>query len=90
MRLSEHGIRTFDFRAVAGYLAATPSRLLVVSMEDMLGLDDQVNVPGTINEHPNWRRRLPVDLDDLKSAGSMAAVADVMRSAGRSNSLRKI
>jgi len=26
---------------------------------------DQPNIPGTVNEHPNWRRRLPVPLEDL-------------------------
>ena len=34
--------------------------LLVISIEDVLGLREQINLPGTINEHPNWRRRLPV------------------------------
>jgi hypothetical protein len=28
-------------------------------MEDLLGVLDQPNVPGTVHEHPNWRRRLP-------------------------------
>ena len=30
---------------------------------------DQVNLPGTTNEHPNWRRRLPVPLEDLEKSG---------------------
>jgi 4-alpha-glucanotransferase len=57
--------------------------LLVISMEDVLGLRDQVNLPGTTNEHPNWRRRLPVTLEDLKTQPALASVSDVMRSAGR-------
>uniref|UniRef100_UPI00131F30D2 hypothetical protein n=1 Tax=Mycobacterium tuberculosis TaxID=1773 RepID=UPI00131F30D2 len=28
-------------------------------VEDALGLEEQANLPGTIKEHPNWRRRLP-------------------------------
>jgi 4-alpha-glucanotransferase len=24
----------------------------------VLGLTDQPNLPGTVDEHPNWRRRL--------------------------------
>ena len=31
----------------------------MVPIEDVLALDEQPNLPGTINEHPNWRRRLP-------------------------------
>jgi (1->4)-alpha-D-glucan 1-alpha-D-glucosylmutase len=49
------------------YLARTPSALLIVQAEDALGVAEQANLPGTTVEHPNWRRRLPVDLDDLES-----------------------
>jgi len=45
--------------------ASTPCRLFVVQIEDALGLADQPNVPGTVDEHPNWRRRLPVGIEDL-------------------------
>jgi len=81
--LHQHGLQTEDFTAVARYLADTPSRLLLISMEDVLGLRDQVNLPGTTNEHPNWRRRLPMTLEDLKTRPAFAAAADIMRSAGR-------
>jgi 4-alpha-glucanotransferase len=45
--------------AVHRYLALTPSRLVLFQAEDLLGLDTMVNLPGTVDEHPNWRRRLP-------------------------------
>ncbi len=32
--------------------------LVMVPTEDVLGLEEQPNVPGTVTEHPNWRRRL--------------------------------
>src|SRR5205085_693415 len=35
--------------------AAAP--LALIPLEDILGLPDQPNLPGTIDEHPNWRRR---------------------------------
>jgi len=81
--LQQHGLQNADFTSVARYLADTRSRLLVISMEDVLGLKDQVNLPGTTHEHPNWRRRLPVGLEDLKSQPALSATADIMRSAGR-------
>jgi 4-alpha-glucanotransferase len=31
----------------------------MVSAEDVLGLVEQPNMPGTVHEHPNWRQRLP-------------------------------
>jgi 4-alpha-glucanotransferase len=69
---------------VARYLADASSRLLVVSIEDLLGVREQVNLPGTVNEHPNWRHRLPVVLENLKNEEGVIAVAETMRSAGRS------
>jgi len=49
------------------YLARTESRVLMVQIEDALGIADQVNVPGTIDQHPNWRLRLPLDIDEIFS-----------------------
>ncbi len=41
------------------FIAATPSALAIAPVEDLLGLSEQPNLPGTIDQHPNWRRRLP-------------------------------
>ena len=81
--LRQRGLETADFVSVAKYLADTPSRLLVISMEDILGIRDQVNLPGTTHEHPNWRHRLPVSLEELKNHAALRSTADCMRSAGR-------
>jgi 4-alpha-glucanotransferase len=78
------GAADLDFPAIAQFLAQTPARLLVIAIEDALAVCDQANVPATINEHPNWRRRLPVLLEDLKTQAGLTAVADIMASAGRS------
>jgi 4-alpha-glucanotransferase len=39
--------------------------LAILPMEDALGLPEQPNLPGTIDEHPNWRRRLPGNTEGL-------------------------
>jgi 4-alpha-glucanotransferase len=83
--LRQRGLETPDFASVAKYLADTPSRLLVISMEDVLGMRDQVNLPGTTSEHPNWRQRLPVLLEDLENQAGLTSTADTMRSAGRAS-----
>jgi 4-alpha-glucanotransferase len=72
-----------DFTAVAGFLADTPSRLFVAPVEDLLGVRDQVNLPGTIDTHPNWRQRLPVALEDWGRHEGVRSIAAVMRAAGR-------
>lgn len=83
--IGQHGIETMEFALVARHLADAPSRLLVISLEDVLHLDDQINVPGTVNEYPNWRHRLPVDLEDFRSQPGFARIAQAMQSAERSS-----
>lgn len=48
-----------------GFVASTPAPLALYPLEDLLGLTDQPNLPGSIDEHPNWRRRLDAPLDAL-------------------------
>ena len=66
--LRHNAIDTHDLYAVASFLARTRSRLLAISLEDLLGVVDQPNIPGTVNEHPNWRQRLPAGIDQIASA----------------------
>jgi 4-alpha-glucanotransferase len=72
-----------EFIDVVRFLARTPSRMMVVSIEDVLGLSDQPNVPGTVHEHPNWRRRLPVNLEDLGAHEGLRRVAGALAREGR-------
>ena len=72
--LRHHAINRHDLYAVAGFLARTQSRLLAISLEDLLGVVDQPNIPGTVNEHPNWRQRLPVAIDRITEAIDVAAL----------------
>ncbi len=72
--LRHHAIDHHDLYAVVGFLARTKSRLLAISLEDLLGLIDQPNIPGTVNEHPNWRRRLPLAIDGIAAAIDIAAL----------------
>lgn len=51
--------------AMHGLLARTPCRLLLASPYDVLGESRQPNLPGTIDEYPNWRIPLPSDVDGL-------------------------
>ncbi|AMA56421.1 4-alpha-glucanotransferase [Bradyrhizobium sp. CCGE-LA001] len=81
--LRQNGITANDLYSVLAFLSRTPSRLLAVSMEDLLGVIDQPNIPGTIDEHPNWRQRLPVALDEIASKVDLTA----LRAATRERSL---
>jgi 4-alpha-glucanotransferase len=55
------------------YVAASACPLAIVPIEDLVGLEEQPNLPGTIDEHPNWRRRLPARADELMQSRAVAA-----------------
>jgi len=65
--------------AVYDFIARTPSMILLLQLEDALGELDQANVPGTVEEHPNWRRRLGVAVEDLARHARFAALAAMLR-----------
>lgn len=67
--------------AVYAFLGRTPSWLLMVQLEDVLGILDQVNLPGTTDEYPNWRRKLPIAHEALAADRRVRAVAQIL--AGR-------
>lgn len=81
--LAPYGDR--DIAALAGFLGATPCRLAVIALDDILGARDQINIPGTTTQHPNWRRKLPVAVEDLQNHEDLARVAQVFAQGGRSS-----
>jgi 4-alpha-glucanotransferase len=65
--------------AAIAHIARTPSALALVSLEDLLGIEEQPNLPGTITEHPNWRRRCDAPtrelLGDARVAGRCSTLS---------------
>jgi len=59
-------------------LAASSSDLAVATLEDALGVAERPNLPGTVDEHPNWRRALPRPIEELDDSGA-PTIARVMR-----------
>jgi len=51
--------------AVHRFLARTPCQIQMIQLEDVLGERDQVNMPGTVEQYPNWRRKVTVDLREI-------------------------
>ncbi len=66
--------------AFHGFLARTRSQVLVVQPEDILGIVEQANLPGSRDDqHPNWRRRLPLDIEDWRDDARFSAIGALMR-----------
>jgi 4-alpha-glucanotransferase len=56
-------------------LAASPSLLVSGSLEDALRVEERPNLPGTLDEHPNWSIPLPVPLEELLADPFVARLA---------------
>lgn len=54
--------------AVIGFLASTPSMLLLINQEDLTKETAQQNLPGTTWQYPNWSRKMHFRVDELYSA----------------------
>lgn len=61
--------------AIHRYLARSPARVLLVQAEDMLGEAEQANLPGTVEAHPNWRRKRSLELEDWPADPQLVATA---------------
>jgi 4-alpha-glucanotransferase len=51
--------------AVHAYLAKTPTALVTVQLEDLAGMLEPVNIPGTSSEYSNWTRRITASADEI-------------------------
>ena len=58
--------------AAVRFVAKTESPLSLIPLEDLLGQAEQPNLPGTITEHPNWRRRLPAPAEVMLNDETVA------------------
>lgn len=60
-------------------LADSPCAVLTATLDDALGVEERPNMPGTIDEWPNWRIALPVSLEDLLVDQRVRDVATIMQ-----------
>ena len=76
-RDEEVSVEQFAFAAYE-FLAHTGSALVVAQLDDMTGEVDPVNVPGTSDEHPNWRRKYQKTLENLASDDAPWRIVEVL------------
>lgn len=61
------------------YLAGAPCRLLLAQLEDILGQVEQMNMPGTNSEYPNWRYKLPKTVEQLYDDENMKRICGTLK-----------
>ena len=70
--------------AATAFLARTGSALAALQLEDAVGEAEQANLPGVTAGHPNWQRRLALDINALLAPdGGLARLAEVFAREGR-------
>ncbi len=69
--------------AVQRYLARSSARLMLAQLEDVIGESEQANLPGTTNQHPNWRRRLGRTLEEIVDGPELRRIAAMIEEARR-------
>ena len=67
-------------RAIHAYLARTPSWLVLANLEDGLEEISQTNLPGTVENHPNWRRKYASRVDALIEDERLRELGATLRS----------
>jgi 4-alpha-glucanotransferase len=72
--------------ALHSYLARSPAQILLVQIDDLMEEDEQINLPGTVDERPNWRRKLSKQVDDLSSLPTLAAMKSALQERRRGRS----
>jgi len=63
--------------AIYRYLAKTPCKLILVSLDDILGTLDQQNMPATVDSYPNWIQKAPVPLEEILSDSRFSDLSEV-------------
>jgi 4-alpha-glucanotransferase len=56
---------------------------VLASPYDVLGEMRQPNLPGTVDQYPNWRIPLPLPLEDVVEDPRMHRVAEILRKRSR-------
>jgi 4-alpha-glucanotransferase len=64
-----------------GSLASSPCLLTAATLEDLLGVEERPNLPGTLDEW-NWSRPLPEPLEDLVADPRLAAAVETLNARG--------
>ena len=73
-------------RAAYNVLAGSDTAMVSVQLDDVFATAEAQNLPGTIDEHPNWQRLYPCSVEQFGADSRLAAMGQIMRSSGRGSS----
>jgi len=65
-------------RAIHAYLGLSLSNIAMMQIEDLIGMPDAVNIPGTDKEHANWQRKVTLRTDEIFGRDDVRDMLDAM------------
>ncbi len=68
-------------RAVHAFIGLSSANIALLQIEDLIGMTDPVNVPGTDTEHANWQRKVSASLADIFSSHEAKDILRAMNTA---------
>ncbi|HEX9313430.1 MAG TPA: 4-alpha-glucanotransferase [Actinomycetota bacterium] len=63
-------------RGALAYMASSEARMMTVSLEDLWLETRRQNVPGTVGEHPNWRRPARYAFEEFRGMRAVVGTLD--------------
>jgi 4-alpha-glucanotransferase len=76
--------------AIYNYLANTPCKLLLVSLDDIIGTLNQQNMPGTVDSYPNWLQKIPLILEEIIKDKKFKILSEIIGKSLRRFSTRRL
>lgn len=73
-------------RAIQAYLGMSNSNIAMLQIEDLIGMSDPVNVPGTDQEHANWQRKVTQATQEIFARPDVNDILDAVNRARRGES----
>ena len=70
-------------RAIQAYLGLSSSKIVMMQIEDLIGMIEPVNVPGTDREHDNWQRKVELDTQEILARADVRDILDAVTRARR-------
>jgi len=65
--------------AIHHYLARSPAWMVLANIEDIIDTRAQTNLPGTLDQHPNWCRKLGSTVEELTQDSRFDRLAAQLR-----------
>ena len=68
-------------RAIQSYLGLSSANVAMIQIEDLIGMTDPVNVPGTDKEHANWQRKVTQNTAEILARHDVRDMLEAMQKA---------